>query len=177
MEKITHNGVQIYPRAVRAYHRAAPRPASTLRLRATRAMRLIRNVALFTGALAALSGASYAYGQMEANRTMTVVNTIVPAPKASMAAVMARIAGCESEGNPKAKGRQFNADGSLVTHKNADGSLDIGKFQINVTAEHLNQAMKMRLDLTTEAGNEAFANWIYENIGTGPWYSSRACWQ
>lgn len=121
------------------------------------------------------------YGQAEAANEIVVRNVFLPpavvTTKETMAAVMQRIAGCESEGNRHASGKQFHADGTLVTHLNANGSLDVGKYEINLTAAHLNQAMKMHLDLTTEEGNEAFAQWIYENEGTDPWSSSKACWQ
>lgn len=131
------------------------------------------------GIFAAILLGVYFYGMVEAANTQTVVNTITitPTPKESMSAVMARIAGCESEGNAKAKGKQFNADGSVVTHINDNGSVDLGKYQINLTASHLKQMAKLGMNPLTEEGNEAFAKWIYENEGTGPWASSQHCWQ
>lgn len=87
----------------------------------------------------------------------------------STAPVMKRIAKCESGG------AHYGKDGQVIIHVNSNGSYDIGKYQIN--SVHNLSAKKMGLDLTKEADNEKYAMYLYENEGTGDWYSSRSCWQ
>lgn len=122
---------------------------------------------------------AYGLGVADKGNTAYAQNIIFEVPKAEkgIPAVMQRIAGCESEGNRNAKGKQFNKDGSVVTHVNADGTTDVGKYQINMQKEHIQNLARLHLDVMTEEGNEAYAMWIYENQGTGAWYSSRSCWQ
>lgn len=126
-----------------------------------------------------IAAGSYTYGQVEQSRTMEVVNNYIPAPtvKESMAVVMQRIAGCESEGKRNAKGKQFNADGTIVTHVNADGTTDVGKYQINMQKSHIVNMARLGFNPLTEEGNEAYAKWLYENKGTGDWSSSANCWK
>lgn len=122
---------------------------------------------------------AYGLGVAEKGNIAYAQNVIFEVPRAEkgIPAVMQRIAGCESEGNPKAQGKQFNANGSVVTHVNTDGTTDVGKYQINMQKEHILNLARLHLDVMTEEGNEAYALWIYENQGTGAWYSSRSCWQ
>lgn len=127
--------------------------------------------------LGAVVFGAYAYGTVDA-RAVTVVNQIVPGGKESMSAVMARIADCESGDNgKKGTAKQFNADGSIVTHVNSDGTTDVGKYQINMQKAHIVAMAKLGFNPLTEEGNEAYAKWLYENKGTGDWQSSRSCWQ
>lgn len=93
---------------------------------------------------------------------------IVEVPIYSIPPVMNRIAKCESGG-------VHYKNGQVIMRPNSNGTVDIGKFQIN--SVHNKQASKMNLDLTKEKDNEAFAMWMYHNEGTGPWYPSRTCWQ
>lgn len=79
-----------------------------------------------------------------------------------------RIAFCESSG------RQFNQDGSVVTHINKDGSKDRGEFQIN--ERWLPMAQKMGMDINTIEGNTAFALWLIDQQGYQPWKFSQSCW-
>lgn len=116
-------------------------------------------------------------GSITTPKEVTVVNQQMPAAKESMAIVMQRIAGCESEGSRNAKGKQFNADGSIVTHVNADGTTDVGKYQINMQKAHIVNMARLGLNPFTEEGNEAYAKWLYENKGTGDWLASANCWR
>lgn len=83
--------------------------------------------------------------------------------------VMDRIAKCESGGyhiSPKT--------GQIVMRANTNGSVDLGKYQINSIWSK--KATELGFDLTKESDNEKMAYWIYENKGTGDWYSSEKCW-
>lgn len=87
----------------------------------------------------------------------------------SIAPVMERIKQCESSG------MQFGKDGQVLIHVNNNGSYDQGAYQIN--SIHNAQATKLGYNLATEEGNKGFAYWMYENLGTGDWYSSEKCWK
>jgi len=99
-----------------------------------------------------------------------IIETEVEAP------VLDRIAGCESEGNRKSMGSHLGKDGQVRTNANTNGSVDIGKYQINQRAWG-KKATELGLNLWEEADNEAMAKWIYKNRGTEDWYSSKKCWQ
>ncbi len=81
--------------------------------------------------------------------------------------IMVHIAGCESTF------RQLDPDGEI--HRGKVDPEDVGVMQIN---EHYNlaQAQKQNYDIYTIAGNVAFARELYEERGTEPWNSSKACW-
>ena len=83
--------------------------------------------------------------------------------------VLARIAKCESGGS------QYDANGQVVLHANTNGTVDAGKYQINITVWG-KTATSMGLNLMNEADNETFAQWLYLNKGTESWYSSKSCW-
>lgn len=84
--------------------------------------------------------------------------------------VMDRIAQCES------RSEQFNKDGTVLTNTNKNGTVDVGKYQINMSAEHIKEATKLGYNVMTEQGNRDYAMYIYTHVGTGPWTSSSACW-
>ncbi len=99
--------------------------------------------------------------------------------------VLDAIADCES-GTPakggravKWSGRQFYKNGQVVRNINKAGKYagtwDVGKYQVNVDI-HGNTAGKMGLNLYTEEGNKAFAEYLYKRNGTSDWNSSKACW-
>lgn len=88
-----------------------------------------------------------------------IVETIPP--------VMERIAMCESGGT-------HYKDGQVIFNANKNGSVDIGKYQINSVWRK--KATEMKLDLTKESDNEKFAMYLYHNFGTEHWYSSVKCW-
>ncbi len=82
------------------------------------------------------------------------------------------IAQCESGG------RQFEADGKTPL-RNREGSSAIGKYQI-MASLHEERAKRLGYDIRTEAGNEAFAYFLYAESGTQHWEAdprSRACWE
>lgn len=56
-----------------------------------------------------------------------------------------------------------------------NGTGDFGLFQINKA--HIKEAKNMGLDIMTEAGNTAFAIYLYQQNGTRDWNSSKSCWQ
>lgn len=83
------------------------------------------------------------------------------------APVLERIAKCES-------GNMHYKNGQVVMRANTNNTVDIGRYQINTVWNA--QATKLSLDLTKEADNKKMAEWIYTNIGTGPWSASSHCW-
>lgn len=91
------------------------------------------------------------------------------------APVLDRIAGCESQGDRKSKGAQYGKDGQVIVRANTNGSVDIGRYQINEKVWGA-KATELGLNLFVEADNKKMAEWIYANKGTEPWYPSKACW-
>ena len=85
------------------------------------------------------------------------------------APVLERI--CKAESGCK----HLNSKGEVITHKNNNGTTDIGKYQINFEVWGM-EAMKMKINLFDEEDNEKFAKWLYANYGTEPWYSSKHNW-
>ncbi len=84
-------------------------------------------------------------------------------------AILDRIAQCES------KGHQLNPNGQVLLNVNTNGTVDIGKYQIN--SIHEAEATKLGFDLFTESGNTAYAKYLFLNRGSGDWSSSAACWR
>jgi hypothetical protein len=81
--------------------------------------------------------------------------------------ILADIAVCESHM------RQFGSNGSVL-----HGEVvyeDLGLMQVNETY-HGSTAKKLGLDLYTIQGNLAYGKYLYEQEGTEPWNSSKACW-
>jgi len=85
------------------------------------------------------------------------------------------LSGCESGNGTPGSGRQFNPDGSVVTNKNKDGTIDRGKWQIN--SRHDAEAKRRSIDLTTEEGNRQFAVILYTRNDLLDWEASRHCWE
>jgi hypothetical protein len=113
-----------------------------------------------------------------ANTTQTV--SVMPTDISSFP-ILQKIADCES-GIRKANGKavpnsatQYDKNGQVLTNPNTN-SVDIGIMQINLL-KWGSQATKLGYDLSTKQGNEEMGLWIYENRGTGDWYSSQSCWQ
>lgn len=65
--------------------------------------------------------------------------------------------------------------GQVLVRVNKDGTLDVGKYQIN-TYHWGAQATALGLDVYDEKENERMALWIFENYGTEPWYASKKNW-
>lgn len=82
--------------------------------------------------------------------------------------ILDRIALCESHNS------QLNPNGQVLVHVNTNGTVDIGRFQIN--SIHEAEATKLGFDLFTDKGNTGYANWLYANRGTSDWQSSQHCW-
>src|SRR6185437_12244870 len=80
--------------------------------------------------------------------------------------VMANIAKCESDDT------QYNSNGTVL---NGGSGGMIGVFQINASV-HKAFALTLGDDITTLAGNMAYARYLYDNSGTQPWDSSKSCW-
>ena len=91
-----------------------------------------------------------------------------------MPAELMRAGGCESNDSPTKKPRQFNANGTTVTHINRrkDGTIssyDFGAFQLN--SVHLKEAKKLGLDIIrSEKDNYTFALLLYKRRGIGQWF-------
>ncbi|KKT14385.1 MAG: hypothetical protein UW76_C0010G0014 [Parcubacteria group bacterium GW2011_GWF2_44_8b] len=88
------------------------------------------------------------------------------------------IAGCESGDGSPGSGRQFEADG-VTPLRNREGSSAIGKYQI-MTSLHEERAKGLGYDIRTEAGNEAYARYLYAESDTLHWEAdsrSKACWE
>ena len=88
----------------------------------------------------------------------------IPVPRELVA-----IAHCESNN------RQFHEDGSVVTNKNKNGTIDVGRWQIN--SIHFKTAEEMNIDVYTEKGNREYALYLYERNGTKDWKFSSKCWK
>lgn len=99
--------------------------------------------------------------------TETIVNVVEAESK--IAPIMQRIANCES------KNQHFDKNGQVLMRSNTNRSVDVGRYQINTV--WFAKATEMGLDITLEKDNEKMAMWIYENRGTGDWYSSQSCWK
>lgn len=119
-----------------------------------------------------LGGIGYALFMAGAyfNPVITYATQEVKVPVDPQAPVLDRIAKCESRTG------QFNPDGSVVTNTNKNGTVDVGKYQINMSADHIKELAKLGLNPLTEEGNEAYAKYLYLNRGTGDWSSSASCW-
>ena len=85
------------------------------------------------------------------------------------------LSGCESGNGTPGSGRQFNPDGSVVTNKNKNDTIDRGKWQIN--SSHDAEAKRRGIDLTTEEGNRQFAVILYERNDLLDWEATRHCWE
>jgi hypothetical protein len=109
----------------------------------------------------------------------------LPAPSREIP-ILKRIMMAESGGNQfctaeLAKARAFKGCfagrvGLPLMNNNVDGSTDWGLFQINDWHWGA-KAKELGFDIMTEQGNRDMAQWIYENMGTGPWSASKAGWQ
>jgi hypothetical protein len=60
--------------------------------------------------------------------------------------------------------------------RNYDGNDDVGLCQINLTT-YGEMAQKLGYDLYSPEGNILFANWLFEQKGSAPWYKSEKCWR
>ncbi len=116
----------------------------------------------------ALLAVGYLYHSVTAPN-LSVINQIVAAPVNDIAPVMERILKAES-GN-----HHFAANGQVLVHINKNNTVDVGVAQINL-AVWGKKAKELGYDLFNEEDNRAFAEYLYRNYGTEPWYSSSKNW-
>jgi len=130
----------------------------------------LRKVWHYTKITAAISivfaAAVFTVAASLATTTVTASTTIVQTPVQSP--VLDRIAQCESGGH------QYAPSGQVLMKPNTNGTIDVGKYQIN--SVWFKKATELGYNLTNEADNKAMAEWIYQNKGTGDWASSAHCW-
>lgn len=112
-----------------------------------------------------LYGAFIAGGMLNPITSYATIEKLVPVETVSP--VLERIAKCES-------GNTHYKNGQVIFNSNKNGSVDIGKYQINSIWN--SKATELGLDLSKEKDNEAFAMYLYKTHGTEPWYSSVKCW-
>jgi hypothetical protein len=122
------------------------------------------------------------YHPVDVVEAQMITNT-VKVPYTPVPPVMSRIKKAETHGdqycNADAIANKFCTSyqkGEVLETTNTDRSVDIGEYAINNKAFGA-QAVQLGYDIYTADGNEAMAMWIYENVGTGPWYSSKSRWQ
>lgn len=96
------------------------------------------------------------------------VEKIIEVESKKIPPVLQRIAKCES-GNT-----HFDSNGQVLMRSNTNRTVDVGRYQLN--SVWFKKATELGLDITKEKDNEKMAVWIYENRGTGDWYSSANCW-
>jgi hypothetical protein len=106
---------------------------------------------------------------------------VIEIPIVEVPLIMKRIADCESGKRlpsgraEEGSARHFDSKGKVITGVNKDGSIDIGKYQINTV--HLAEIARMNLNVYDEKDNEAFALYLHDQRGTSDWYSSADCWK
>lgn len=131
-----------------------------------RVYKLARKVLILSFMVGMVYGAFKLGLSSSGETTYAVQEKIVEVSKKSP--VLERIAHCESN-------NMHYRDGQVIFNVNTNGTVDIGRYQINSVWNK--KATELGLDLTKEKDNEAMATWIYENRGTEDWYSSKKCWQ
>lgn len=141
---------------------------------------LVRRALIVTAFGFALYGAAWAGSTFWPNTVYATRE--VPVPVEGTAPVMERIAKAES-GNSHFCTTELIKNGmckkgelgQVLLHANKNGTVDIGKYQINLTVWGA-KATEQKLNLFNEKDNETFAYWLYKNYGTEPWYSSKENW-
>lgn len=129
-------------------------------------VKFLRTIAIIAFLTGAVTGA-YKVGTMTTNPKTVFADREVIKEVEMKAPVLERIAKCEAGGKHK-------KNGQVIFKANTNGTVDVGKYQINSIWNIT--ATKMNLDLTKEEDNEAFAKWLYANKGTEPWFPSKKCW-
>ena len=149
------------------YRRTKTGRFDSIKSKARRVLSILKRAAIIGAAgYAVFMVGAFTYS----TQTVTATTTIQTAPSP----VLDRIADCESGNGTKGSASQFK-NGQVVMRANTNGTIDIGKYQVNLTYWG-KQATALHLDLTKEADNKAMAEYIYANVGTGPWSSSSNCW-
>jgi hypothetical protein len=156
MQRITHMGVQVWPRDKVGRF-------SSVRSFFAKLWYYTKLTAVIVAMLTVAAFVGYAYH----GNTLNATNQITIAQHTT-APVMERIIKAESGGH------QYAANGQVLIHINTNGTVDLGVGQINSVWFSL--ATKLGYDLTKESDNPAFAEYLYQNYGTDPWYSSKSLW-
>lgn len=127
-----------------------------------------RKLTIGCAVLAGIVGTFYAGSFFLPTTVAKEVIKEVPAPR-EIPAVLVRIGKCESVTGHR------DVTGQVAVVGNKNGSVDIGKYQIN---ERLwgKKATELGLNLFDEKDNETMALWLYENRGTEDWVWSKSCW-
>lgn len=112
--------------------------------------------------LGILTNVSYAQTPESAATEQQVREEFADAP------VMVDIARCES-------GLRHFTDAGTVLRGGYNNDM-VGVFQL-YEAVHTTAAEDLGHDITTLAGNLAYARHLYEQSGTTPWDASRSCWE
>lgn len=133
-------------------------------------LKRIWHLILRTGAISLAVYCIYTMGQRGINPIAATVqaDSYIKVIDVSIPPVLQRIARAES-----VTGHYKN--GQVVTNINKNGTLDVGKYQINVQVWG-KKATELGYNIYEEQDNEDMAMWIYNNYGTEPWYSSKANW-
>ena len=106
---------------------------------------------------------------------------IVVAPKAKpitkLVPELIPVCACESTGKWNGTPTQFDKNGKVL-HGKVNPN-DIGMCQINMEARngHLARTKQLGLDVYTEEGNIAYANYLYSQNGLKDWGWSKHCWK
>lgn len=82
--------------------------------------------------------------------------------------ILEKIAECES-GN-----RHYGESGQVLLMGNKNGTVDIGRYQINTV--WFKRATELGFNLMDEEDNRAMAEYILTHHGTAPWKYSAHCW-
>jgi len=142
-------------------------PKGTFKARLNTKLRKVWHYTKITLAISLVFAAAvFTVAASLATTTVTAsTNTITLQPQTP---VLDRIAQCESGGH------QYAPSGQVLMKPNKNGTIDVGKYQIN--SVWFKKATELGYNLTNEADNKAMAEWIYQNKGTGDWASSAHCW-
>jgi hypothetical protein len=180
----------------RAIALARSRALSQSRSRATgrftsfkAAMRKLWRYTKLTITLLALLAFAAFIGYALHGNTITATNQVTIAAPAVIPTfpVLDRIARAESHNSQictvalvKAHMCHASEVGTTLLRPNTDkngvyiGNYDIGKYQIN--SMHLSDALALGYDVYTEAGNRAFAEYLFTTQGSEPWSASKSNW-
>ena len=106
-------------------------------------------------------------GSIYGTPTIVQAPVIAHADTPKLPEILQKIAKCESGS------KQFE-NGQVIARGNKNGSVDYGKYQINLQT-WAKQATILGYDLATEKGNEGFAVWLFNTYGSDPWSASMPC--
>jgi hypothetical protein len=81
--------------------------------------------------------------------------------------ILVKVAECESHF------RQVDENGDVL--RGEVNAFDVGVMQIN-EKYHLERSEKMDINIYSLDGNLKYARALYNDSGTAPWSSSKACW-